>query len=323
MKASKLELFNLYVSNFKAIRSKTKISPTPPEEDLFVCPMCFRYFTRTEIESKNNRLRIEHVPPKSLGGKPITLTCFECNSWAGRELESSLNNYFDLVEFNQAIPQSSVDATIAYQNGPKFNANLVWDSNHHLRMETSEERSNPVEISKLQASKGTTPQSMKIHFAGKRARYLKIGRAECAMLRIAYLLGFSQFGYAFILPSPISIIRNQIFHPEKFMLSHWGIFPADNLSDSFLGVNLISYPKELKSFGVVFDLFSKLKKYRYLVLLPGPEDGSEKIYKNLLNVKFAKGFEYQIHPLPKTKELFSQPDLAFTVHWIWNNFVKT
>jgi hypothetical protein len=49
------------------------------EGNLYACPICLRTFGRDQVD----HLSEEHVPPQSLGGKVIVLTCRRCNSEGG------------------------------------------------------------------------------------------------------------------------------------------------------------------------------------------------------------------------------------------------
>jgi len=60
---------------------------TPKLGDKYVCPLCRDAFERSEIESK---LSVEHVPPSSVGGRPVALTCKRCNNTAGTLLDAEM-----------------------------------------------------------------------------------------------------------------------------------------------------------------------------------------------------------------------------------------
>ena len=45
---------------------------------LYACPICQRLFDVSAIDS--GELTLEDSPPRSMGGKPIALTCKGCNS---------------------------------------------------------------------------------------------------------------------------------------------------------------------------------------------------------------------------------------------------
>src|SRR3984957_18561906 len=52
----------------------------------YVCPICCSPFT---VEALNDgRLSVEHVPPQSVGGRELLLTCTACNNTAGTKLDA-------------------------------------------------------------------------------------------------------------------------------------------------------------------------------------------------------------------------------------------
>lgn len=51
----------------------------------YVCPICLRGFEALDGLSE------EHVPPESLGGSVLCLTCRECNSGAGHGIDSEMH----------------------------------------------------------------------------------------------------------------------------------------------------------------------------------------------------------------------------------------
>jgi len=59
-------------------------------ESLFICPLCFKQFTKAEVE-EGVKVSLAHVFPRSLGYfKPVTLACSECERSMGKN-----NWYFD------------------------------------------------------------------------------------------------------------------------------------------------------------------------------------------------------------------------------------
>jgi hypothetical protein len=53
----------------------------------YVCPICRNPFTVEALDS--GRLSVEHVPPQSVGGRELFLTCTACNNTAGTQLGAS------------------------------------------------------------------------------------------------------------------------------------------------------------------------------------------------------------------------------------------
>ena len=53
------------------------------------CPICLTHFTRNAVEEGLD-VTLEHVPPKTLGGTVMCLTCTDCNQSAGRSLDQAV-----------------------------------------------------------------------------------------------------------------------------------------------------------------------------------------------------------------------------------------
>ena len=53
----------------------------------YVCPICWDPFTVEALD--DGRLSMEHVPPQSVGGCELLLTCTVCNNRAGTKLDAA------------------------------------------------------------------------------------------------------------------------------------------------------------------------------------------------------------------------------------------
>jgi hypothetical protein len=56
------------------------------EADSMKCPICLRGLDRTALETRE--LTVEHIIPRTLGGRLTTLTCRRCNGTQGSRLDS-------------------------------------------------------------------------------------------------------------------------------------------------------------------------------------------------------------------------------------------
>jgi len=61
---------------------------------LYCCPLCIRGFPTV----RPNGLSLEDVPPRSIGGKPLLLTCTECNNKHGTDVDSHIKVGRDLEQ---------------------------------------------------------------------------------------------------------------------------------------------------------------------------------------------------------------------------------
>jgi hypothetical protein len=78
----------------------------------------------------------------------------------------------------------------------------------------------------------------------------------------------------------MELIRSQIKQPEKEIINK-PFWIHNNYSDDLLGVNIITKPKELKSFLIVFDLKTKSDSYRIGICIPGYDENDINIYNNI------------------------------------------
>ena len=107
--------------------------------------------------------------------------------------------------------------------------------------------------------------------------------ASIGLLKIAYLIGFEKLGHAFLFGKYMELIRSQIKQPEKEIINK-PFWIHNNYSDDLLGVNIITKPKELKSFLIVFDLKTKSDSYRIGICIPGYDENDINIYDNIESI---------------------------------------
>src|ERR1700726_3097145 len=56
------------------------------DQPTYLCPICMTPFSVEALANKS--LSSEHVPPKSVGGRELLLTCTVCNNSAGTKLDA-------------------------------------------------------------------------------------------------------------------------------------------------------------------------------------------------------------------------------------------
>jgi hypothetical protein len=64
------------------------------DQPTYPCPICLTPFTIEALADK--RLSAEHVPPKSVGGRELLLTCKGCNNSAGTKLDADAKTKEDV-----------------------------------------------------------------------------------------------------------------------------------------------------------------------------------------------------------------------------------
>lgn len=313
-------IFRKFAHNLNNIRSHPNIVfEVYTGEDLdfdngYVCPLCYRWFPEDDIvDSAKTGLTLEHVPPDSLGGKPLILTCKTCNSNSGNQLDSSLLQKLKVDEFSQKVLGSNLDTRVKIGNEINVAATIFHSGTEKYKviLDSNPKRTHPEHVEKLwQKLRQNQKPDFTMSFHEKYQNRL----AQVALLRIGYLLAFNFFGYGFLMQNNLGKVRSQINEPEKEILPSLGTSSISDLPDDLLGISIVTSPKELQSFLVVFDLKTDFQTTRHAVILPGPDDETLKVYRLMSNEKPSVNF--QCLPIPKDNYLKNRED-CFLSWEIW------
>jgi len=333
----KLTIFKLFSQNLEWVKEHPSISFHPDFSNGYICPLCFDVFYEKDLQpTEENYLTLEDIPPASLGGKPLALTCKTCNSRSGHELDIHLLKNLLETDSQLFLPNSKTNATFEL-HGNKINGTLEIDNNGTVKIDLQSKRSAPKEanqfmkdmfppktiynplfyIDKLFDDEFKTP-TFKMRFN----QTSNERRAEIALLRIAYLLAYSTFGNGFFINGGLYKVREQILNPDKDILPRvfWlkYDFPKENE-----GINIISLPKELRSFLVVFNLKTKSQSRQFGIVLPGPSSPSINVYDFITNqlcvgegTKFINAI---LEHIPE-RDYLRKKEHAFASNWYWQEF---
>ncbi|HVN15379.1 MAG TPA: hypothetical protein VMT73_06530, partial [Anaerolineales bacterium] len=87
------------------------------KEQLYLCPICGKHYPKES--AKNGELTLEDVPPQSMRGTGLLLTCKTCNSQAGYKIDAHIKNQLDLQNFYQIISGNNTTT------GKQISSNLL------------------------------------------------------------------------------------------------------------------------------------------------------------------------------------------------------
>lgn len=335
----KESIFKIFSQNLEWIKEDPIIEFRPDFSNGYICPLCFNVFFKKDLNSNlDNFLTLEDIPPKSLGGKPRALTCKDCNSKSGHELDVHLlNNLLD-IDVNSFLPNSKSKAVFEL-SGNKVNGMIEIKEDGVMNLNLQPKSSNPTEAKNFM-EQFTPPKTLynplfypeKIFENGFQSPSFNLKfknnfnerRAEVALLRIAYLLGFSSFGNGFFLNSGLYKVREQILKPDENILPKvfWIKY---HFPEELEGINIITLPKDLQCFLIVFSLTTKSISRQFAIVLPGPTDPGIKVYdyieKNLCvgdGTEFLEGFFEHIN----VEGLLKEKQFAFASNILWENFTN-
>lgn len=307
----KKKLFNRYSMNLGFYR--------PDLKERFVCPQCMRSFGRDVIE--RNLLSEEHIPPRAVGHQLITLTCKQCNSWSGRELESHLATHFQIQDFqrgewssssSQTMPRveagnGEIGASIELKKGKILIVGRKDHSNPELRRKLDRY---------LQSVRGKKEWQFRFHvkFQYSHSRFL------VAILRSAYLIMFAYFGYGYIFDPGLEQVRQQINNPDGFDLAKYAVLKVVEhapLPDYVQrGVGLVTSPPNLRSFSVALTLNRDRPEY-WGVLMPGPSEEGAQVYEECKKVSDLKSVDFHSVSIPYKPEDLTNINLKGWLRRIW------
>lgn len=181
----------------------------PHRRHLYVCPLCCTFHDIDSLES--GALTEEHVPPSSVGGAPLTLTCGRCNHSAGTTLDShaaARKRTHDLLNLrsgeSRVMLDYGVNAHMRITEGPvhvsvdvrhndparfaAFNAAIGW---------------------RVSAANAGTLGSLPLFNFGVPIRHNE-WKANLSYVRAAYLTVFALYGYRLILGASYQPVRRQL-----------------------------------------------------------------------------------------------------------------
>jgi len=183
---------------------------------LYFCPICKLGYD--EASAINGELTLEDVPPKSIGGKPILLTCHTCNSCAGHTIDSAIANKNELLNFEKIVTGQikgivpsvklevgELQVTTLINTQTTFDIKPVNKANPPKTIENY--KKHMVDIS----NGGSNCFEFKLSKTLKyNERYAKIG-----YLKSAFLILFAWLGYRYAFDPRLNAVRDQIRNPEN------------------------------------------------------------------------------------------------------------
>lgn len=259
-------IFKIFSQNLEWVKENPAIRFEPDFKNGYICPLCFNVFFEKDLDSKlENFLTLEDVPPKSLGGKPQTLTCKECNSKSGHELDAHLLNSLLEIDSKALLPNSKSKALFEL-SGNKVNGTVEMQNDGSMHINFLSQHSNPTQAKEFMKEmipprtlynpifhpeKALENGYQSPTFSLKFPEKANERRAEKALLRIAYLIAYSTFGSGFYINSGLYKVREQILNPDKDILPKvfWIKYEFPKEME---GINIITIPKELRCFLIVF-----------------------------------------------------------------------
>lgn len=173
------------------------------------CPLCACTFSVEDLDRGD--LTLEDVPPKSVGGRPLVLTCWPCNNLAGGQVDRHAGKAARADEFALSVDKPEQKLTINGLQG------RMKSSNGHMEVWVVPEANHPEAVARqaqLWMSEGLTDANTCFSLPA----YVP-DRANLSFLRAAFLAVFARWGYRAIAGEAADILRSQFERPDDMVLS--------------------------------------------------------------------------------------------------------
>ncbi len=205
-------------------RGAQALSLTYELEDTYLCPLCGNDFSKESL--KTGELTLEHVPPKSQGGKGIILTCNKCNSKAGQVIDAQAANREKLNEFTHGFlnkEEGYVGRAMLEIGGYQLDIAISKiDGGYNMHVPKGTNDPNIIKevqdyLFELSSKNQWNGSEFKVLSSVNYDKHL----AEVSDLRTAYLISFAALGYRYAFSSALKKVRMQISKPSEKILMPW------------------------------------------------------------------------------------------------------
>ncbi len=182
------------------------VSPKPPEA--YACPLCLGFFTRENLDA--GELTDEHVPPESVGGNPLVLTCRSCNQASGSLLDKFVADEEKLRTFGKPYSVGPIPGSVAIE-GIRNNGSIRFDGGKFVML-GDPGQNNPATLAAHTEAleRLSSGSSLELRFRVRASPRL----AAIGWMRSAYLAAFAVYGYRYVLQPAFEPLRETIANPE-------------------------------------------------------------------------------------------------------------
>ena len=231
----------------------------PSTGDYYACPCCLRAYPRAAVAARV--LTIEDVPPRALGGRPMLLTCAECNSRSGTNFDAHAAQKATADAFLRGVVTSRKVPATSFIDGVPLRGTAESTENGISLVGIPQQNDPRVQADYIDALGSLADAGS----AGSRFSFtihtrFDEARARLSLIRAAYLAAFAALGWSYILRPVMQPIRDQLKSPEDQILETY-IFRDPGSSAAANRLLLVDDPDELRCVAVMLG--------EYSVFLPG------------------------------------------------------
>ncbi|MBA2593335.1 MAG: HNH endonuclease [Pseudomonadota bacterium] len=214
-----------------AIRSLKNVLRSFP--GAYICPICVELFPDLEAFS------IEDVPPASIGGRRICVTCQPCNSTAGHAIDAAVQWETKLRRGFLANGMVAERAKLKISE-VSLNVDVTRDKNG-LNVVVAPGQNDPRAVEAGKAEMQDACFRKRGTFTLTKSASYKQRAADVGYLKSAYLAAFAKFGYRWIFQPALNSVREQIRWPGTMVLERFRVYLGSELPSGD-GIYFLSNP---------------------------------------------------------------------------------
>ena len=186
------------------------------DSSLYYCPICSLGYPESSAITGDD-LTLEHIPPESIGGKPILLTCRNCNSLAGHTIDVSIASKKKFEEFENIVfgQEKGIIPFVTLSLG-ELNVATSIHKEDSFDIRPIEKANSPSIIDRYK--KHLMNHSNDLQFKVSISHKYDSRLFKLSHLKSAFLIVFSWLGYRYAFDSRLDVVRQQIQEPKNDIL---------------------------------------------------------------------------------------------------------
>ncbi|MFF1319830.1 hypothetical protein ACFVZZ_10440 [Streptomyces chartreusis] len=245
----RLRWFDEGAHKLRQVLERLPLDGELPDEEFYACPCCLVAYPRAAVAA--GLLTIEDVPPKSVGGRPLLLTCKRCNNTAGSDFDSHAAIRAESDAFVRGQVTGRALSATAHVDGIPLRGTAQWTEGGVQLFGVPKRNDPKVQAAHFEAldayveSRDPAPNfSFTVHTRFDEAR------ARVSWIRAAYLAAFAALGWVYILREVMDPFRDQLKQPDVNILQTYLLRTPDASPDE-RRILLVERPDELRCVAVV------------------------------------------------------------------------
>ncbi|WP_077399537.1 hypothetical protein [Cellulophaga omnivescoria] len=283
---SRTKLFDKFSKQLHLLKENGLIDIELKYDETYICPLCLEQFQRVDLISDTNKnfLTEEDAPPEKLGGSRIALTCKDCNSKAGYQIDNHLINRIRENDDRKFYKGSKQYGNLEY-NGERVTAEITSNGDGTLTVLHRTKKNNPNILDKfIYGIKNKTIGPI-LNLEPKKYK-IDSERVNLALLKTNYIINFAKFGYIFLLDKHYDSIRTQIENMDEGYDGQ--IFLKDQFPKNKEGIYYVLNPGAKSTFSI-FSLKTEYSETLIGAILPLPNKTPEEIHYSLTGNGYSIG----------------------------------